>query len=391
MADFKTHVTFSSCIGAGYAVVGAACGFDLATSLVAGGLCGVAGMLPDVDSDSGVPRRESLGFAAAIVPMLLIDRFKQFDLSHDQMVLLAAGLYFGIRFTLANLIGRWSVHRGMWHSIPAILIFTGIAFLISGPSDAEVFVRYFKAAAVGLGSFSHLLLDEIYSVDTRGVVPKFKKSFGSAIKFFGKKPMANFSVYGKLAIVIVAILMEPAVIERLELRNPELADRVKNAKDRLAHLPRPLQADEEGNEPEAETAPPSPTPLSVGNNQNQSQQATQSAPPNWQSQPSQPFVPARSYQQPNQQPFQQQYGQQQNRQQQYNQRPSNQQPSNQQWGQQGPSQPYNNQGYSNQPQNSGGGFLPNRTGQTAQPQYQQQPAGQYQQPLNQQQYGQPRY
>ncbi len=240
MADFKTHVTFSSAIGAGYAVVGTGLGFDLSTSLVAGGLCGVAGMLPDVDSDSGVPRREALGFAAAIVPMLLIDRFRQFNLSHDQMVLIAAGLYFGIRFMLADLIGRWSVHRGMWHSIPAILIFAGLAFLISGPAEGSVFVRYFKAIAVGIGSFSHLILDEIYSVDTRGVVPKFKKSFGTAVKFWGKNPTANFSTYGKLAIVIIAILMEPAVIERLEIRNPEFANKVRNAKERLAQIPSPI-------------------------------------------------------------------------------------------------------------------------------------------------------
>lgn len=231
MADFKTHVTFSSAIGAGYAVVASGVGFDLSTALVAGGLCGVSGMLPDIDSDSGVPRREALGFAAALVPMLLIDRFKQMDLGHDQMALLAAIIYFGVRFVAADLIGRWSVHRGMWHSIPAVLIFAGLAFLISGAED--VFDRYLKAAAVGLGSFSHLLLDEIYSVDTRGVVPKFKKSFGSAIKFFGKKGWANFSTYAKLAAVTAAILMEPMVIERLELRNPELAAKARRASERL--------------------------------------------------------------------------------------------------------------------------------------------------------------
>lgn len=234
MADFRTHVTFSSAIGAGYVVVGSGMGFDLSTSLVAGGLCGISGMLPDVDSDSGIPRRESLSFAAAIVPMLLMDRFRQMELGHDQMVLVAAGLYFSIRFLAANLIGRWSVHRGMWHSIPAVLIFAGLAFLASAPTD--VFDRYLKAVAVGLGSFSHLLLDEIYSVDTRGVIPKFKKSFGSAIKFFGKKPLPNLSTYAKLAAVIVAILMEPMIIDRLELRNPEFADRVRVAANRVDTL-----------------------------------------------------------------------------------------------------------------------------------------------------------
>ncbi|QDT69498.1 hypothetical protein MalM25_24370 [Planctomycetes bacterium MalM25] len=231
MADFRTHVTFSSAIGAGYAVVATGAGFDLAPSLVAGGLCGVAGMLPDVDSDSGVPRREAMGFAAAIIPMLLVSRLRDLQLEHDVIVLTAAGLYFLIRFVAADLIGRWSVHRGMWHSIPAVLIFAGLAFLISSPTD--VFERYLKAAAVGLGSFSHLLLDEIYSVDTRGVVPRFKKSFGSAIKFWGKKGWANFSTYAKLAAVVLAISMDSMVLDRLELRNPEAAERLRVASERL--------------------------------------------------------------------------------------------------------------------------------------------------------------
>ena len=241
MADFKTHVTFSSAIGCGYAVIGSGMGYDLTTSLVAGGLCGVSGMLPDVDSDSGVPRREALGFAAAIVPMLLIDRFKQFNLSHDQVILIGAALYFGIRFTAADLIGRWSVHRGMWHSIPAVLIFAGLAFLITGSTDLSI--RYFKAVAVALGAFSHLVLDEIYSVDTRGVVPKFKKSFGTAIKLWSKDGWANFSTYAKLVVIGYMILMESSVMSWLEERNPALAghvqrvaDHVQGAQDRIASI-----------------------------------------------------------------------------------------------------------------------------------------------------------
>ena len=61
------------------------------------------------------------------------------------------------------------------------------------------------AAAGGLGSLSHLVLDEIYSVDTRGVVPRCKKSFGSAVKLWGKHPTANFSTYAKLALVTAAM------------------------------------------------------------------------------------------------------------------------------------------------------------------------------------------
>ena len=232
MADFKTHVTFSSIIGGGYAVAGSVAGLDLSTALVAGGLCGVSGMLPDVDSDSGVPRREAMGFAAAIVPMLLLDRFDQLQLGRDQIILVGSLLYFFIRFTAADLIGKFSVHRGMWHSIPAVFIFAGIAFLMAGPAD-NLSVRYFKAFAVGLGALSHLVLDEIYSVDTRGVMPKFKKSFGTAVKMWGKKGWANFSTYAKLALVALCIMAEPQVLRGLQASNPQLAGGVQAAHNTL--------------------------------------------------------------------------------------------------------------------------------------------------------------
>lgn len=234
MADFKTHVTFSSVLGCGYAFAGMTAGMGMATSLVAGGLCGLSGMLPDVDSDSGIPRRETMGFAAAIVPMLLVDRFQQSQLTHDQMVLTAAGLYFGIRFGLAKLIGEFSVHRGMWHSIPAALIFAGLAFLITGSTD--ITVKYFKAFAVFLGTMSHLVLDEVYSVDTRGVIPKFKKSFGSAVKFWGKSPWANFSTYAKLAAVGLLVFGDVSDVGWLRETHPGVANVVEATGERLRGL-----------------------------------------------------------------------------------------------------------------------------------------------------------
>ncbi len=44
-------------------------------------------------------------------------------------------------------------------------------------------------------------MDEIWSVDTSGGF-RLKKSFGTALKFFGDSALANLSVYGKLAILV---------------------------------------------------------------------------------------------------------------------------------------------------------------------------------------------
>ena len=235
MANFRTHVTTSTLLGCGYAAAGAMAGLPAETALVAGGLCGVSGMLPDIDSDSGIPLRESMCFMAAVVPMLLVDRLQTLGLSYDGLVLCAGGIYLFVRFGIARLIARFTVHRGMFHSVPAALIFAGLAFMMCGCLDLRL--RYFKAGGVFLGFMSHLLLDELYSVEWKRGRWNLKSSSGTAVKLWGEDGWANLSCYAKLLVVAGMILGEPDVMQRLATRNPELAQRLERYTQRLEVLP----------------------------------------------------------------------------------------------------------------------------------------------------------
>ena len=201
MADFKTHITASTIAGAAYGYWGSATqGMPLESSLVAAGLCSVSGMLPDLDSDSGVPLRETTMFASAVVPMLALGRFRELEMSPESMVLAAGLIYILLRFVIAEFFKRYTVHRGMWHSIPAAVSAALLAYLIM-PSAEEV-VRIYKTLAVFLGFMIHLILDEIWAVQFKGGRFRLKKSFGTALKFWGNKAWANISVYGKLALLL---------------------------------------------------------------------------------------------------------------------------------------------------------------------------------------------
>jgi hypothetical protein len=238
MAGFRMHVTTSAVLGVGYAGVGHfGYGVPPDTAIVAGALCGFSGMLPDIDSDYGVPLRETMAFTAAVAPMLLVGRFQSLALTHDTMILVAVAMYLFVRFGVTNMIRKYTVHRGMFHSIPACLIFCGIAFLACGSSPIEI--RCYKAGGVVAGFMSHLLLDEIYAVEFKGGRWRFKKSFGTAIKFWGDDAWANFSTYAKLAIVAMMILGEPTVMERVELRHPQFADRFNDLRAGLSQFNAP--------------------------------------------------------------------------------------------------------------------------------------------------------
>lgn len=211
MADFKTHITFSTGLGVVYGAAGHFYfNLPIETSLLGFGLCSVSGMLPDLDSDSGTPVREMSTFAASVIPMLMMPRFEAFACCHETMVLLAAVMYCIIRFGVVEIFKRYTVHRGMWHSIPACAACGLLTFLIV--ADAHLEVRFFKASAVMLGFFSHLLLDEIWSVNVRVGRLNVKKSFGTAIKFYGKDSWANFSVYGKLIALSLFAVGDPMLM-----------------------------------------------------------------------------------------------------------------------------------------------------------------------------------
>lgn len=216
MAGFRTHITTSSVLGVAYGA-GAWLLFDVppSTCIVAGGLCSISGMLPDLDSDSGVPVRETVSLIAAAIPMLMLDRFKRLGLSEEMMACAAIVIYCILRFGVAEIFKRYTVHRGMWHSIPACAIAGLITFLVVSGEDFNI--RLYKTMAVVLGFMSHLVLDEIWSINVGLGGVKVKKSFGTAIKFYSDSLWANVSTYAKLVLVTLLAMGDPAIMERYDL------------------------------------------------------------------------------------------------------------------------------------------------------------------------------
>lgn len=218
MADYKTHITTSTVLGIGY---GAAGYFywqlPPATCILAGGLCSVSGMLPDLDSDSGRPVQEMTGFAAAVIPMLMLERFQEFGWSRETITLAAMGIYVVVRFGVAKLFKRFTVHRGMWHSIPACLVCGLLTFLIVAGEDLGI--RLFKSGAVMAGFMSHLVLDELWSFSLRSGRLNIKRSLGTALKFWGRDRVANLSVFLKLAVVSFLAIGDPMLREEYGLEN----------------------------------------------------------------------------------------------------------------------------------------------------------------------------
>jgi membrane-bound metal-dependent hydrolase YbcI (DUF457 family) len=207
MAGFKTHIAASGLIGLGYGAAaytmyrlpGPSC-------ILAAGLCGVSGMLPDLDSGSGRPLRESLSFAAAVISTMLVDRFQKLGLSVESIIIASAAVYGLVRFGIGDLLHRLTVHRGMFHSIPTAIIFGELAFLLSA---GDVRIRSYKACAVLLGFLSHLILDELYGLQWVWRRMAFKKSLGTALKLYSHHWWTNACAYSTLVLVTFLVFQDP--------------------------------------------------------------------------------------------------------------------------------------------------------------------------------------
>lgn len=229
MPGFKVHISASTVLGVAYGGAAASLyNVPLPTAALATVMCSASGMLPDLDSGPGKPLHESVSFAAAAVPVMMMDRFRHLGWSHESMILAGAGLYLFIRFCLGEMLKKFTVHRGIFHSLPVALIFTEVAFLVCTSGDLTM--RYYKAGAVFLGFMSHLILDEIWSVDLKHL--KLKSSFGTAVKFWAPSPLASMTAYAIMFVTTLLVLHDP-IWSEVSPRGQELHQLADEVLDRV--------------------------------------------------------------------------------------------------------------------------------------------------------------
>ncbi len=204
MANFRGHISTSGILGVGVGAFGAFyLKYDWGPACLAGGLTANGGMLPDLDSDSGIPAREMFGLAAVFVPLLLVHRLQSFQLTPEQLLVVLAAIYFTVRYGVSAIFRRVTVHRGMFHSVPAMIIAGLAVFLMyheqgQAITSVELRKRLYFAAGTMIGFLSHLVLDELFAVDLTGVVPKLNQFAGSALKLKSDSWPATLFTYAIL-------------------------------------------------------------------------------------------------------------------------------------------------------------------------------------------------
>jgi membrane-bound metal-dependent hydrolase YbcI (DUF457 family) len=241
LGNFKQHITCSTCTGLAVGGIAYHFGMPPQVGLVSAGLCSFAGMLPDIDSDTSKSFQECIYLTAGIGCILTAARLRYYLNDSDLAMLGGAIVFLLIRFALAPFIKKVTVHRGMIHSIPmAVLCGQLVFFVVTG----EVVERLVKAAALSIGFLSHLILDEVYSIDSTGAALRFKKSFGTALKWTNPKKQGSVTIiYSLIVLLGFVACSSPEVIGQLRgnmaaakqpLREPLLTEIQREATEFLS-------------------------------------------------------------------------------------------------------------------------------------------------------------
>jgi membrane-bound metal-dependent hydrolase YbcI (DUF457 family) len=207
MANFKTHRQGAVMVGIISSIASYTLGMVNPSEALFVFAAGFSGALaPDLDHDASIPLRFVFRTLAILVPIIAIQKHPELHNSVEEaigyFVLIALGILFPVRW----IFGKFTVHRGIFHSVPAIFIYGALLFLLCGRQRHDIPFQKSMAIASSLGYFAHLLLDEYSSLNFDGHRFKPKRSLGTALDFFKPNKRVTLLAYLILTGLLVVIV-----------------------------------------------------------------------------------------------------------------------------------------------------------------------------------------
>ncbi len=257
MANYTTHLVAGSAAGIAVIIGGLqwAPGISLEACCLAFAAAYVGGLFPDLDHDTAIGLGEVAALLSTLLPVMAVANLVQQEIwllvglipCHALFHAMARrlpfmgermGLMASVRAVLVSAacsglfllllrsppwphLHLWgamaaaaaavqlslpifkslTVHRGIFHSVPAVGIYAAGFFLAAFRYSFEG--RLLIAASALAAALSHLLLDELYSVDLMGA--RVKKSFGTALSLW-KPKTPIISAFAWIACVLMIAL-----------------------------------------------------------------------------------------------------------------------------------------------------------------------------------------
>lgn len=207
MASFRAHFSVGILLGVGAvaALVSFALADDVSFYIAVFVAAVIGGVMPDMDSDSGIPFHVTFGVLSCIAGSLaLLHVLRIAPDDYQMMVIYPIGAMFIVWGVIGWMFKQVTHHRGMAHSLPAAILSGLVTFIVAQKYGFMEEDAYLLAVSLTVGFIGHLILDEVYAAVNfhgRPFVPN--KAFGSALKFFSRDKLANVFVYGSIGFLLL--------------------------------------------------------------------------------------------------------------------------------------------------------------------------------------------
>lgn len=204
MANFTTHIAVGTLVAGSLATLTAAADVLAPENIVAVTLAGVVGsVLPDIDLKDSRPARALFSGLAIFFSFCVLFSVASYY-SIAEMWILWLGTLLLVRYGGEALLHRFSYHRGIFHSILAGLMFWFLtAIIFTYAMGRHEGVGWLAGGFLFIGYLTHLLLDEIYSVDVMD--RRLKLSFGSALKLIDAKQPGQSALIAALTALFLVL------------------------------------------------------------------------------------------------------------------------------------------------------------------------------------------
>ncbi|MCB0324553.1 MAG: metal-dependent hydrolase [Bdellovibrionales bacterium] len=195
MATQQSHISFSLGVGLLYTLGGIfVLSINPEYALLAGVIIVIAGMLPDVDSGTGVPARELAGLLAAVSPLLILEHIPEVRVGGvARVTLVVVCAYLLTRVLIVRGLQKFASHRGIWHSLPAAIITFELTYLLFW--DVFWYDRLYLASAALTGFMLHLLMDAYTNLDLVGQAMGNANKKPPVLKLRGKSMGPTIAMY----------------------------------------------------------------------------------------------------------------------------------------------------------------------------------------------------
>lgn len=207
MANFTTHIAVGTIVSGALATLTLAADVVAPENLIAVTMAGVLGsVLPDIDLKDSRPSKAMFsGLAVFFSFAVLFGAAEHFSVV--ELLVLWLGTLAFVRYGAKAVFHELSYHRGIWHSVLAAAFCAATTavvyyYLLRRPDG----VAWLAAGFLFIGYMTHLVLDEIYSVDVMDV--RVKSSFGTAVKIVDAKHWGHTAAMAA-ALALVILITPP--------------------------------------------------------------------------------------------------------------------------------------------------------------------------------------